>query len=124
MLISEIKNKEVRELAEYYARTMPGYDGGDGKSVLEYAFDWSETKEGEAFWTAIYGGLDLIVPTTVIAEFDMPRLPLGWTYTREYRKSVEGVDYIYCDGKVVLSRGQQMEYPIVVRICDEDNREP
>lgn len=51
-------------------------------------------------------------------EMKMPILPLGWHYTGEYRKSIKGVDYIYCDGKVVLSRGQELAYPIVVRISE------
>lgn len=120
MLISEIKNKEVRELAEhYYARTMPDACGGNGnKEILEDAFCWSETQEGYDFWNAIDDGLDLELPPTVIVEMKMPRLPPGWRHTGEYRKSIKGVDYIYCCGKVVLSRGQEMEYPIVVRIAE------
>lgn len=117
MLISEIKNKEVRARAEYYARTMPDACDGEGdKNVLDESFSWSETDEGSAFWRAVDDGEEIDLPPTVPALFDMPRLPAGWRYTREYRKSIKGVDYIYCDGKVVLSRGQEMEYPIVRKV--------
>lgn len=114
MLISEIKNKEVRERAEFYARTI----GRRNEQILGAAFYWCRTDEGLAFWMAVDNGEEIDLPTTVHAEFDMPRLPAGWRYTREYRKSIKGVDYIYCAGKVVLSRGQEMEYPIVTRVSE------
>lgn len=119
MLISEIKNKEVRERAKFYARTMPyACEWRRNKQILYEAFYWSETDEGFEFWSAVNNGEEIDLPTTIPAEFDMPRLPAGWCYTREFRKSIKGVDYIYCDGKVVLSRGQELEYPIVVRISE------
>lgn len=120
MLISEIKNKEVRELAEYYARTMPdaSFGGTGNKKDLEEAFEWDDTPEGFGFWEQVLYGYNVSVPTTKKVEMKMPILPLGWHYTGEYRKSVKGTDYIYCDGKVVLSRGQELAYPIVVRISE------
>lgn len=116
MLISEIKNKDVRARAEYYARTMPDACDGEGnKADLDEAFRWDDTPEGFKFWESVFNGKDI---DAAIVPMKMPTLPPGWFYSGEYRKSIKGVDYIYCDGKVVLSRGQELAYPIVVRISE------
>lgn len=120
MLISEIKNKDVRDLALLRANQerenflLPPIDSLDVPLIR--AFSWSDSEEGHYFWVAINEGSDLAPPTTIRVQMDMPRLTDGWRYTGEFRKSVKGVDYIYCDGKVVLSRGQALEYPIVTRV--------
>lgn len=117
MLISEIKNKEVRELAEHYARNRrASYLGGD-KTDLCDAFTWDKTTEGYKFWRTINDGAERELPPTVPAEFDMPRLPPGWKYTRKIRQANPG-EFILYRGEIKEARGQAGEYPIVVRISE------
>ena len=126
MLISEIPFKRVRGAAEKNVRDLPPYNPWvKDRSHLEWAFDWSKTPEGEDFWCLVddkeWESAAILMPNLFggqIVKIAMPPLPLGWRYTGEYRKSVKGVDYIYCDGKVVLSRGQELEYPIVTRVSE------
>lgn len=133
MLISEIPFKKVRELAESHAKTMPlAVKGGDKKDLGE-AFDWSDSQEGSYFWHLIYKNLwepakDLkpqlfdeeaqqVKTANQIAPMHMPPLPDKWIYTGEYRRPHKG-EFILINGKVRVSRGQEMAYPIVVRITD------
>lgn len=116
MLISEIKNKEVRELAEFYARTMPSACFGEGnKNVLDEAFFWRDTAEGHDFWSSVDDGEEINLPPTVPAKLDMPRLPVGWRYTGQYRQPIDGEYYFYC-GEVKHCKGRTAGwYPIVER---------
>lgn len=114
MLISEIKNKEVRERAEFYARTTPGYyhELSDKNDLFE-AFLWPDTDEGSDFWARVNSGEEIDLPPTVPAEFDMPRLPVRWRYTREYRQPLDGEYYFFC-GEVKHCKGRTAGwYPIV-----------
>lgn len=114
MLISEIENKEVRERAEFYARTMPAADRGKGdKSVLGGAFYWYDTTEGHDFWDSVDDGEDMSLPKAAPTEFDMPRLPASWRYTGQYRQPIDGEYYFYC-GEVKHCKGRTAGwYPIV-----------
>lgn len=115
MLISEIKNKEVRELAEHYARTMDGAFGCESdKDKLVQAFDWDVTQEGGEFWEEVYEGRDPAIPPNVSVLSDLPRLPTGWKYTRAYRQPNRG-EYIMYQGEVKQARGQKGWYHIVAR---------
>lgn len=101
MLISEIKNKEVRERAEFYARTI----GRRNEQILGAAFYWCRTDDGE----------EIDLPPAVHAKFDMPRLPASWRYTREYRQPVDG-EYYQFHGEVKFCKGRTAGwYPIVER---------
>lgn len=136
MLISEIPFKKVRELAEHYAQTMPPMVCEGNRDDLEEAFDWVDTPEGYYFWQYIHDGQPEIAKSLRPDLFDkeegqpaktanqivpmhMPPLPDKWIYTGEYRRPRKG-EYILINGKVRVSRGQEMAYPIVVREPETD----
>ena len=58
MKISEIKNKELRELAELRRSESDWEFDND----LENAFEWCETKEGRLFWLNVKKGIITELP--------------------------------------------------------------
>lgn len=128
MLISEIPFKKVRELAERLNDT-----GEPSNEVpVGAAFDWMDAPLGIDFWFAVSNAQweqakaiwpqlfdeheegQPVKTANQIVPMHMPPLPDKWIYTGEYRKPHKG-EYILINGKVRVSRGQEMAYPIVAR---------
>lgn len=133
MLISEIPFKKVRELAERLNNK-----GADPKGVrIVHAFCWSAAPGGDWFWSAVnhaqWEQAKAILPqlfdeqeegqatktANQIVTMHMPPLPDKWIYTGEYRRPHKG-EFILINGKVRVSSGQEMAYPIVVREPETD----
>ena len=55
MKISEIKDKELRELAELRREGRP--DDWGYSDMLNFAFNWGYTKEGHTFWSDVEDGI-------------------------------------------------------------------
>jgi len=84
MKISEIKNKELRELAEL-RRNESGLRKTD---ILIRAFDWSKTPEGGDFWLDVNNGK--ITELSKEENFkEIPNYYLGSKYKYEARKVIE-----------------------------------
>ena len=85
MKISEIKNKELRELAEL-RRNESGLRKTD---ILIRAFDWEKTPEGFEFWL----GVDKCIITELPKEEEnfkeIPNYYIGSKYKYEARKVIE-----------------------------------
>ena len=63
MKIKEIKNKELRELAESRIDVnYCDYEEFLKNNGLDFAFDWQETKEGFKFWEGVYDGIITEIP--------------------------------------------------------------
>lgn len=59
MKISDIKNKELRELADLRRNE---YNYGSKEDLLIAAFNWIETKEGLQFWGGVNSGFITELP--------------------------------------------------------------
>ena len=57
MKISEIKNTELRELAEKRRKEDGGKFNTYDSNYLDDAFFWSDTPEGDGFWGKVYDGI-------------------------------------------------------------------
>lgn len=132
MLISEIPFKKVRELAERLSNIT-----ADQEIEIVDAFSWLDAPGGREFWVAVsyaqWEQAKAIWPqlfdeqeegqpaktANQIVPMHMPPLPGKWIYTGEYRRPHKG-EFILIDGKVRISRGQEMAYPIVVREAETD----
>ena len=73
MKISEIKNKELRELAESRVDEKWDYKEFIKTNELGVAFHWGETEEGDEFWSSVAVGIiteppEEIQPEKSIAE--------------------------------------------------------
>jgi len=65
MKISEIKNKELRELAESRIdKEFGNYDIFLETNKLIYAFNWRKTKEGREFWNGVDDGIITELPNS------------------------------------------------------------
>jgi hypothetical protein len=56
MNISDIKDKDIRELAELRRSEQPEYGEGFDRNDIFYAFSWQRSPEGHDFWSDIYYG--------------------------------------------------------------------
>jgi hypothetical protein len=56
MNISDIKDKDIRELAELRRSELPEFGEGFNRNELVRAFEWDSAQEGYSFWHAIYNG--------------------------------------------------------------------
>lgn len=89
MKIKDIKNKELRDLAESYIdETFIDYPIFLKNNYLDCAFDWSETKEGYEFWLDVNNGYVAKISNEENFK-EIPNYYLGSKYKYEARKVIE-----------------------------------
>jgi hypothetical protein len=69
MKISEIKDKELRELAELRDSEYKGIYHGDN---LVFAFDWEGSPEKYDFWHGVNNGIFTSLPKTILKSLPEP----------------------------------------------------
>ena len=65
MKISEIKDKDLRELAELRRKEDGGKFAKYDREHLDNAFDWSSNPEGHNFWNEVYEGTITELPNKI-----------------------------------------------------------
>jgi len=90
MKIRDIKNKELRELAESRInKEYPLYDIFLKTNELTEAFYWKKTKEGCDFWNNVDDGIITELPNEDENFKEIPNYYLGSKYKYEARKVIE-----------------------------------
>jgi hypothetical protein len=90
MKISDIKNKELRELAESRIHVnYCDYEEFLKNNELGCAFYWTETKEGFEFWRGVFDGIITELPKEEENFKEIPNYYLGSKYKYEARKVIE-----------------------------------
>jgi hypothetical protein len=90
MKIREIKNKELRELAESRIdKEYLLYDEFLKNNELTDAFYWRKTKEGWEFWNSVNKGIITELPKEEENFKEIPNYYIGSKYKYEARKVIE-----------------------------------
>ena len=89
MKIKDIKNKELRELAESRIDKDWMYEVFLENNELVDAFEWSETPEESGFWNDVDDGKITELPKEKEDFKEIPNYYLGSKYKYEARKVIE-----------------------------------
>ena len=113
MKISEIKNKELRELAESYIDEDFEYEMFLRCNKLNDAFNWEKTKEGFEFWKSVNEGIITELPEEEENFKEIPNYYIGSKYKYEARKVIEEFqpdNYNVATAKTYLLRAGKKKY--------------